>query len=595
MKTVINYKTVRKPQDFMLFSFVRKKGRLAFTSAFYKFTKDPPALVLMHKKENFYPEIYIECVLQVSDLSALMKDEFVIAEDTAYNGWKFYIDRYGHLNFQLRDKIPSYEESVATSRLSLSAFVDMTFKVGFTVSGKKLLLLAAKDERQPMEVLFTIEDFKDLPSFFSTIEPSRVEDKSSHIRIQRLTAYNTARFELFQGEESKPAGCVVKTGFSGASKIFCAYHGNRKLIDIYTGPEFSSTTSYWLFVQVTGAVKSKTKLRIHQYLDGRPNMCPVFFWSPDRGKWFRANTLKVTNESGAFYPLLEAPARNFYLASSIPFLEKELYHVVRQVKGLSFVQIINIGRTVEKRDIKLFKLTDSTVQDVKKKHIVLICGQHSPQEMLGAHFLMPMIDYLKMNKMLLKKIVLYFVPIVNMDCAHWGGNGLNVNKMNTNRCWFKNFQPETSSILNYFKKLKSKGIQVDYFIDIHAGGTFKNHPIFTYPSSFYISPFVQNIFKGKGQKLIHKKHRALKLLEQYAGLRTIDSHKLHFRQAAARDHFRLAYPEAMTFTLELSTSSYFDPIKKETRVVDQKSLSIVGEGLIKGILDYLGFVEKTLT
>ncbi|MFH1477748.1 MAG: M14 family zinc carboxypeptidase [Verrucomicrobiota bacterium] len=589
MPNTINYKTVQKPQDFRLFSFERKKGRMAFTSAFYKFTKDPPALVLMHKKENFYPEIYLECVLQVNDLSALMKDEFIIAEDTAYNGWKFYLDRYGHLMFQLRDKAPSYEESVAISHLSLATFVGMTFKVGFTVYGKKLRLLAAKDVNQPMEVLFTVEDFKGLPPFFSKIEPSHLENKSSRIRIQRLTAYNTARFELFQGGAGKPDGCVVKTDFSGASKVFCAYHGNRDLIDIYTGPEFSEATSYWLFVRVTGAVKSKTKLRIHQHLYEKPNMCPVFFWSLDRKKWFRANSSKVTDERGAFNPLLEAPARDFYLASSIPFLEKELQDTVSQLKRLPFVQIANIGRTVEKRDIKLFKLTDGTVPDVKKKHIVLICGQHSPMEMLGAHFLRPMVDYLKKNKTILQKIVLYFVPIVNMDCAHWGGNGSNVNKLNTNRCWFKNFQPETSGILNYFKKLKHKGIKVDYFIDIHAGGTFRNHPLVTYSDNFYIGPTVQNIFKGKAdaQKIIHEKHRALKLLEQYAGLRTIDSFEVNFRRATAHDYFRLAYPEAMAFSLELGTSSYFDPIKKESRIVDQPSLRIVGEGLLKAILAHI--------
>ena len=48
----------------------------------------------------------------------------------------------------------------------------------------------------------------------------------------------------------------------------------------------------------------------------------------------------------------------------------------------------------------------------------------------------------------------------------------------------------------------------------------------------------------------------------------------------------------MTFDLELGTSSYFDPIKKETRVINQDSLKIAGEGLIKSILYYFGFVKK---
>ena len=200
---------------------------------------------------------------------------------------------------------------------------------------------------------------------------------------------------------------------------------------------------------------------------------------------------------------------------------------------------------------------------------------------------MPIIDYFKKYPKFLKKVVLYFIPIVNLDCAHWGGNGLNVNKMNTNRCWFKNLQPETICIRNYFKKLKKQGINLNFFLDVHAGGTWKNHTLLKYPDSFY-----KKIFPKTFSKLINKKYRALKLLEKYAGLRVIDGADSGFRNCSARDYFTLTYPEAMTFTLELGTSSYFDPIKKETKVVDQNSLKIVGEGLIKSILYYFDFVKN---
>jgi hypothetical protein len=34
--------------------------------------------------------------------------------------------------------------------------------------------------------------------------------------------------------------------------------------------------------------------------------------------------------------------------------------------------------------------------------------------------------------------------IAGVDCAHYGGNGLNANGRNTNRHWFEAFSPRTA-------------------------------------------------------------------------------------------------------------------------------------------------------
>ncbi|MFH1904447.1 MAG: M14 family zinc carboxypeptidase [bacterium] len=597
----INYKTVSEPEDFLLFSLKNKNEKIDYKSDFFSLAKDKKSLILRTDIDNLYPEIYLEFTLKISNLSSLMKEEVILAEGKCktYDGWKLYIDRYGYLMFTGPGKKSSLRSN---SKLSLSSFVDKSFKVGFALNNSaftsrktkhwkeavaynRLLLMVSKNENSGMKIHFTVERFKErlLSPVPETIEIPLINSTNAGIAITQILAYNTARYELFSEKHKNPSKCIIESNFSGASKFFPVYDDAKDLIDIYTGPEFCITTSYWIFARVKGAEKNKTRLRIHLSIGhGTPNMAPVFFWSRDRKNWFRMDALEVTNDRGIFYPLLLAPERDFYLSSSIPFMETELKEVIENVKDMPFVEVINIGKTVEKRDIKLFKITDPSIKDSDKKNILITVGQHSPQEMLGGHFLMPIIDYFKKNPKLLKEVALYFVPIVNMDCAHWGGNGLNVNKQNTNRCWFKNLQPETIGIRNYFKYLKKQGINLDYFIDIHAGGTWKNHVILRYPDSFYKKPF-----RSTSSRLIQKKNQALKLLEEYAGLRIIDGMDFGFRNCSARDYFRMTYSEAVTFDLELGTSSYFDPIKKESMIVDQKSLSIVGEGLLKSLLAFL--------
>lgn len=589
----INFRTVKSPEDFLLFSLKNKEGKIDYRSDFFSMTTDKKSLILGTDIDNLYPEIYLELTLKIKNLSSLMEEEVILAEGRCktYDGWKLYIDRYGYLMF-------TGPGNGANSRLSLTSFVDKSFKVGIALNNSafairktnyweeacpynRLLLMVSKNANSDMKTHFTVEHFKErlLSPVPETIEIPLMNNTNTGITITQISAYNTARYELFQEEYKKPSRCTVESNFSGASNVFPVYHDDKNLIDIYTGPEFCMTTSYWIFAKVKGAVKDKTRLRIHLSIGcGTPNMAPVFFWSRDRKSWFKMNTLDVTNDRDIFYPLLLAPEEDFYLSSSIPFMETELKGVMENVKDISFVEILNVGKTVEGRDIKLFRVTEQSIEGSKKKHVAIIVGQHSPQEMMGGHFLTPIIDYLQKHTQLLKKIVLYFVPIVNMDCAHWGGNGFNVNKRNTNRCWFEDLQPETVGIRNYFSNLKKQGIDLDFFLDIHAGGTWKNHVILRYPDSFY-----QETFRSTSSELIQKKNRSLKLLEEYAGLRIIDGMDFGFRHCCAEDYFRMTYPEIVTFTLELGTSSYFDPVEKCSKPFDQNSLEVVGKGIVRAL------------
>jgi len=177
---------------------------------------------------------------------------------------------------------------------------------------------------------------------------------------------------------------------------------------------------------------------------------------------------------------------------------------------------------------------------------------------------------------LLKEMVLHFVPTVNVDCAHWGGNGLNANRENLNRCWFRNLQPETRCLRRYFQKLKRQGERLDLFLDLHAGGTWRNHVVLRHPEKFY-----QTSFRKQAAALIQKRHSLLEGLERHAGFRQSDGFEIRFRNCCASDWVKTTFPEAVAMDVEFSTTSYYDPVAKTGKPLDAQSFSWIGEGILK--------------
>ncbi len=263
----------------------------------------------------------------------------------------------------------------------------------------------------------------------------------------------------------------------------------------------------------------------------------------------------------------------------------ELDTLKRETAPFHFVETIKAGKSVEGRDVELFRVTDAAVPETEKKHFALIAGQHSPQEMLGAHFLRPMIDFLSRNPMLLKKMTLHFVPIVNMDCAYWGSSGSNLNGENINRCWESNIQPENRGIRDYFLNLKRRGINLDVFLDLHAGGTFRNHPIFFHSKENWA--LIAGVQAGE---MIARQESFLSILEKCAGIRASDSSpggSLRFGKKNSAGFFQHVFSSSLSYTLELSTSSYFDPLSQKNRMLDQRSLAPTGEKILRAFLEYV--------
>ncbi|MDP6777766.1 MAG: hypothetical protein QGI83_13490, partial [Candidatus Latescibacteria bacterium] len=72
----------------------------------------------------------------------------------------------------------------------------------------------------------------------------------------------------------------------------------------------------------------------------------------------------------------------------------------------------------------------------------------------------------------------------------------------------------------------------------------------------------------------------------HAGIRCIDGVDHVFRECCAKDWFKVRFPDCVSCDLELSLCTYFDPVDRITRPVDQHSLDVVGTGLARAIHEF---------
>ena len=504
------------------------------------------------------------------------------------------MDRYGYLEFR------SLHEDPVTFRVTtpLTTFASGTFRLALVLANvcytcrdsfwwrealtyNRVCLLGSSEpdcELRPLgEWRLEAPDLCPVPDSVAFPPESWVTE---------ARAYNTVRHDLF-GRTGSGDGPSVDGDFPDSSRVYGFHDATTDTLDLFTGPEFVRSDSYWLFTRIAGARPGVTRLRLNAasgYAKERPGMSPRLFWSPDRETWEEAPLVEPTDEMGRYYPLITAPAESFYLSTSIPFMQTELAELLIRAEDIGFVEDRTIGHSVEGRPITLLTMTDSSVPSEDKTHVVLTIGQHSPMEMVGAHFIDPILRYLDGHREALRSLVLDCVPIVNMDCAAHGSDGMNLNLQNTNRCWFENLQPETRCIIDHYEACSQPP---DLFLDIHSGGCWRNHTLLRLDPEF-----LREHFGKEGDRLVDEQMEMNLLLERHAGIRCIDGVDHVFRRCCAKDWFKVRFPDCISCDLELSLCTYFDPIDRITRPVDQRSLEVVGTGLAKAIQ---AFASNALT
>ena len=177
---------------------------------------------------------------------------------------------------------------------------------------------------------------------------------------------------------------------------------------------------------------------------------------------------------------------------------KKIFDLQKQYKEI--LQINEIGQSEENKEEKSYPVYILSNKQNKKKDKVLIisAGVHG-NEHIGIVVLLNFIDYfLKDKQEILKKLNIYFLPILNP----WGVQNkkrTNINRVDLNRNgdilsrwprpmyagqknskylpWFmgQRQQMESRIYLDFFKEDIFKSYKKIYLIDLHSGFGFKDH------------------------------------------------------------------------------------------------------------------------
>ncbi|MBU0716392.1 MAG: hypothetical protein KJ964_13635 [Verrucomicrobia bacterium] len=577
MKSVYRpFRNLRKAQDLLLVA--------------REFHRRPQALTL--PGNPYFGELSAWVTVEARDTDLLSErgQLLFVGEHNDGQAWRLLITPHGYLRFEAgsalacESKIPlhCYLQGRQQFRLGVSinnyAWVLRNTTYAAEASAYcRVRLLIAPGKQVPLTVCGSMEK---ISAPLLRPVPRKIIWRDKNVppfsgKIRGFTAYNSERFELFNNPGAHPADDVVPAIPGGGG--FAARWITGDTVEVFSRPEFTQTTSYWLLLKVNDHHGRLKRLRLQPIWTGSANMTPTFFISPNGRNWRRIAPARIAMrpegiEFEAEIALTPRQARGCYIASAIPFLDTNRREFIDWAKRNLGAQARVLGRSVQGRPVEAIIVRSGQPQ----MHIAIICGQHSPAETMGANVLRPLLQEARKLK-LMEKVAFHLVPTLNVDCAHYGGNGLNANCRNTNRHWFHDIQPENQAVINYFDNLRAKGVKIDFALDLHAGGIFRNHIL------MHMTPAKD---KTLPRKALAAQEAWRKLLERHAGLRRADGWGMAIVHLRATDYFmrRFGCP---SFCLELSTCSYYDPEAKVSRPFEQRALELVGRGLARTIAKML--------
>ncbi len=517
---------------------------------------------LIGEPDSFYPEIFLSFTIPTPE--ALPETDHVLVDAASgSNGWQLLLTMQGHLRLVRRndgkmiletgypaailDTPELHIELVISNIVWPLRFHDWTTDDPLDYSRAEVFV----NRRMLSDINMREPDLAVVPLHLTTAE-----------ECSGLTVYNSVRRDitLLPDDTAAPA---VDTDFPNASRVFTRYDGKNGVLHLFTGTEFIRSDSYWLLCRI--ATKGGLVRLYPTEFQSPPGMAPAFFRSADRQTWLRCEVLESTDESGRNRPLIMLPEGTWYLSSSIPFMKLEQDQLFEKFGKLPDFEVKEIGRSTHGHPISLIRAGHGSYQ------VFFTIGQHSPMEMIGCHILASLLERFAADPELRETISLYAVPPVNMDAAISGSDGWNGEGWNTNRCWFKDIQPENIAVEQF---LLNSGIDPDLMIDWHSGGVWRGHTVLSF------SDEIIGKYAGKDiSSAVSGRDYLLKLLEKECGFRKTENYSFPFRNSCAHDWFLVHFPNAVSITVELSVTTCFDPEKHRYIKVDQDSLIRCGRAM----------------
>lgn len=203
-----------------------------------------------------------------------------------------------------------------------------------------------------------------------------------------------------------------------------------------------------------------------------------FFISTDQLTWEKLTNITVKNNHIIIE--LDMPADVAYISATYQYTYSMLTQLIRDVESSPYVKILELCRGDDGEPMRLFRITDASVDNTEKKHVFMEAGVHCT-ETIGSHVIDSMIRYLCEGGRdaceLLKKTVYHLIPVVDVSAWRQGIQaGSCKNKLkNMNRDFGTFCSDETRSIDAYINAIRC-GKDSIFLCDMHGGwpGTTDN-------------------------------------------------------------------------------------------------------------------------
>lgn len=550
-----------------------------------------------------YPEAFYRITLRLQNAEDVYRDEPELVRESSHLFWEegtparillsgvqddgaiwtLSLTRWGVLRWEFRETPDSEPALAVESRAPVTMLVDPAaeFQAGVTIgTGRttRVSLLAGPADRQPAVV--GRADDEELGSLEAVCDRLRVGagpggERPVEAEFGGVLVANTQAFAVFgPGLDDAP----IDSSFPGGSGLATG-RPDAETLCVRPGAEFGSATgNYWHFFRVTDPGVRRV------LTENAGSMGVRFFVSLDRHHWEGARQ-RIVGLGASGRPQLEIalPDRDgpVWVANAPVFGEQERDRSLRRAEALGATVKV-AGQSAAGLPIHIVSLTDADVPLEDKVGVIMLCGQHSPLEQMGGWLGLPLIEELchldreGETKGLLQRLALYWVPILNVDCAHFGTPGNTLYGTNPNRKWMHDQGPEQRAVEQFFLQEREAGLRPGLMMDIHGGGGWRNHNIL----SDYQTDRENVPDDGGLEGADRLKPEWFALLDEVAGLREVWRNGHISGPVRAPDWFQRNFG-CPAMTLECSVVSYLDPTTRRTRTFTLESYLELGRNLAR--------------
>lgn len=318
---------------------------------------------------------------------------------------------------------------------------------------------------------------------------------------------------------------------------------------------------------------------------GGEGMMVALWQSYDRVHWERVpgGYLDQMSRTGDVFRVRHSFAQSpVYVAASIPYTNEDVARLADDIRSDPRARIFHASQSVDGRTIPLMCITDPAVPNSRKRAIYVQTGQHSPMEMIAGRSCEQAIRHLltptRLNRARLNHVVYLFVPIVNVDAAHYGTTAPNRHGVNLNRDWQSLREPETRGLSNFIEAWVAGGQPLDAAIDFHAGGGWATHTI--------LARDRQELTRCGGEPLWEEQERLIDCIDRWMEIKRSAA---RYPPARGDASFSGAMPRKFripALTIELGVLTHHSLDGDSRRPVDQAHIERLGVQLLQALDEY---------